>query len=276
MLAIVPDDRRDAAEALWQSRTIAMRPTPKEYRNEIGLNEFMLALRCDAARVDPLALMHDFDLSVDEREAILDVIAEEAAGLHDAAARTLFKANLDGWKAWCDLYSVVIASEYKDREAAEALSEAYPKHDDLVRRTRHEMMTIVHRLANGIGDALAPGHADTYRARFERAAFPIVTYDPTGVAGRFDAALKRDDLTDEQRAALAQHRADYDSQYLRLSRQLIDFDLKWEDAYARGEVGEGDRHKLEQAIDNLRFEREALNYVYGKKLENALGRNGED
>ena len=275
MLAIVPDDRRDAAEALWQSRTIAMRPTPKEYRNEVGLNDFMLALRCDAARVDPLALMHDLDLSVAERKAILDVIAEEAAGLHDAA-RTYFKANLDGWKSFCDLYSVVIASEYKNQEAFAALREAHPKHDDLVRRARHETMKIVLRLAYGIGDALAPGHADTYLARFERAAFPIVTYDPTGVAGRFDAALKREDLTDGQRAALAQHRADYDSHYQRLSRQLIDLDLEWEDAYARGEAGEAARNRLEQAIDQLRFEREALNYVYGKKLENALGRKGED
>ena len=268
-LSMVPEDRQDAAEALWQCRVITARPTPKENFYEVRLNDYMLALRTDVTQTDPIAPLESLDLTIGEREAILAVIVEEAEIFHRAAT-THHKKSLEAWKFFAEGICRMRAGNNQDREHNERFIAQYPMKEAEVLRTRHELIQDALRLSNRLAEALGDTNAQIYLQGYRRRAFPVVTYDPTSLLDRFKAALLREELSNQQRTSLAQNRADYDSLYQRMARQLIDLDLEWEDAYARGERGEGDRQRLEQAIDQLRFEREALNYVYGKKLENAL------
>ncbi len=268
-LATVPEDRQDAAEALWHCRAITARPTPKEYFCARGPNDYMLALRTDITQTDPMTPLGTLDLTIDERDAILIVAGEEAESIH-RAAENHHKASLEAWKFSADGICRMRAPNNQDRELIENFGAVYTKHEAEVLRTRHELIQNALRLANRLAKALDNANAEIYMQGYHRLAFPVITYDPTSFHDRLDAALLREELSNQQRETIAQHRADYDTQYQRIARQLIDLDLEWEDAYARGEAGETTRNRLEQAIDQLRFEREALNYVYGKKLEQAL------
>lgn len=264
---VLAEDQQPLMQGVRQARERA--------RHRTGLSR-MTSLMNPAAQADLSEMILDLTLSPDESQAVAALLPQYEASL-TTMARKLHDGAVNMMQETLDKLAEqgLTPERMRDRErrgdfwqaARQIMTEVQLK----LLAQAADISDLNRRTLRSLTASLSAENARSLRQQYHQRAYAEVNAGPGATARAFDLALKFDELTDEQRQAIAAMGADYNAASDRLIDQMLDM---VDESRKTRTFFDFDAEKLRQyaqQLEELREKRAKLSASSRQTLEEALG-----